>query len=285
VLAPIYLVKNFIKGLTYVIIFILTCVIIALGTIPLQLTPLSIFAILLTIGLISAAVYFSTKGVQTASDGLVEQMDLLEGMASGDVRAAMKVSQLLAGGAASTAGNVADTVINIDPADAIGGAADAAGAAGDAAGEAAAAGYGAVTGAFGAGMNAAMNPMDAASGAADMASKGVTAVADTAAAGVAAAMELNPLFAFEKIMKQVFDLITMFIIIASPAICIIGIILWKLGVYVSGVQMFLLGIFLGALGSMSVYLVKKKAGNQLADAGTLIIQMQIDNLKSFAQLD
>lgn len=78
------------------------------------------------------------------------------------------------------------------------------------------------------------------------------------------------------------ELCIRFIGIASPVLCLVGILLWRLKIRLSGVQLFGTGVLLGLGGISGWYLVRRRRANsQLSNAGSLIMQIHKENVEKF----
>lgn len=302
VLAPIYLTKVFSRAVVWTVLVCIGILAIIFGTIPAQISIFG-FAAQVLLTLLAFAVFaLAMVSVHRAGKDIVGQLDLLERMAAGEVTAAFEVAQLLAVNSAGAAGNTANAVVdgvkNFDAGSAVAGGSkavvDAAGAAADASGaalqatanatgEAASATAKATQNAVGGIFSAVANPRGAVSAVASFTTDAASGAMDTAGGMVSAAMEMNPLYAFEKIIKQVLRVCLYLVCATPPVLFLVGWLLWKLGIHINGLELMVFGLLLGVVAPVCWLLVSKKVKKMLDHAGGAILEIHAENAKKAAK--
>lgn len=305
VLAQILLVKNFGRAVVWVVLAVLVLLGVIFGTIPAQISTFGIFAEIFLTLLCAVVLTLLINMVYVKGNEQVDMLELLEDFCAGEVTAAFEVTRIIAAKTAGATGNTARAlavcVMNFNAGDALasdtGAVVDAAGAAANATGNAAKAVGGAaedgakataafagsvVGGAFSmvkdpsAGvLNAAGAVGDAAGSTLEAGGSAVSNATEAAGNAINAAMEMNPLLAFEKIIKMVLEVCWWLVVLTPPVLIIAGWIVWKLGIQLSGLELIAFGVGFAILGGLGWWSVNVTAEKQLSNAGVQIIRMQM----------
>lgn len=114
----------------------------------------------------------------------------------------------------------------------------------------------------------------------DATGKAINYTVDATGNAMNTVLAMNPLAAFEKVIKMVLEVCWYLVVLTPPVLILAGWVVWKIGIRLSGLELIAFGVGFAVLGGMGWWAVNVTAKKQLDHAGVQIIRIQIENMGS-----